>query len=249
MKDQSYLGAGELHIREYGAAAPFVSVGNCSAVTLSPQTNAITLADHTQPGGGERNRVDRITGVELAYTFHDFSPENFARALRGTLTKTVAGEIEDEPVVAYPGGVTPLRHIAAEIIAVEGAGGGDGYDEGVDFELLNGALVIPLDSAIPPPVNGQPNIRVSYAHAAQSTVQALVNPVKQYEMLFLGLNEAQSGKAVRIHAFKVSGGVIAQLALIGDEHGAGEVTGALQSDGRRGIGLSKYFEVKQEEVA
>ncbi len=248
MQDQSYLGSGKLLIREFGARAPFEEVGNCSAVTLSPQTNTIALADSTAPGGGERNRVDRLTGVEFAYTFHDFAPENFARALRGTSSKVAAGKAMDEPITAYKGGFTPLGKIATAVTAVKPDTGTAVLEAGKDYIFQDGGLYIPEDSTIPPSTDGKPNIKVSYDYGAQTTVQALVNPAKQYEMLFLGLNEAQSGKAVRIRVHKVSGGVMAQLGLIGDQHGQGEVTGALLPDTSKGAQLSKYFVVDQEVV-
>ncbi|WP_153164284.1 hypothetical protein [Stenotrophomonas nematodicola] len=247
MKDHSYLGSGKLFIREYGAAAPFVEVGNVSALTFSPQTNTITLADHTQPGGGERNRVDRLTGVEVAYTFHDFAPSNFATALRGTVQNVVSGNVVDEPAVAYKAGFLPLKRIAISITSVKA--GTEALQEGVDYIFQDGGLYIPADSGAPDVEGGVPNISVSYASPATAVVQALVNSSKQYELLFHGLNEAQSGKPVRVRAHKVSGGVMAQLGLIGDEYGAGEVTGALLSDTSKGAGLSKYFSVEQEVVA
>lgn len=247
MKDHSYLGSGKLFVREYGAAAPFVEVGNVSALTFSPQTNTITLADHTQPGGGERNRVDRLTGVEVAYTFHDFAPQNFARALRGNVKTDVAGNVADEPAVAYRGGFIPLARIANAITSVK-AGNAD-LQAGEDYIFQDGGLFIPVDSKAPEVVDGAPNITVTYTSPATATVQALVNASKQYEMLFHGLNEAQSGKPVRVRAHKVSGGVMAQLSLIGEEYGAGEVSGALMSDTGKGEGLSKYFVVQQEVIA
>ena len=72
------------HFREYQAAAPFIEAGNCSALSFSPQANSIELQNFTEPGGGLQNEVNRLTGVEMAYTFHDFSPDNIARGLRGT---------------------------------------------------------------------------------------------------------------------------------------------------------------------
>lgn len=249
MKDQSYLGSGKVLAREYGVPGPFIDVGNCSALNFSPQTNAITLADHTQPGGGERNRVDRLTGVEMSYTFHDFAPENLARALRGTVTNVIAGNAVDEAVVGYKGGLVPLLRIAKEITSVKPATGSTNYTAGTDYVLQDGALFIPADSAIVDPVGGVANLKVTYAFGAQSVLQPVVTAAKQYQLLFLGLNEAQSGKAVRIMAHRVSGGVMAQFSAIGDEHGAGEVTGALMTDSSKGAGLSRYFEVVQEVIA
>lgn len=248
MQDHSYLGSGKLLFREYGAAAPFVEVGNCSSLTFSPQTNKLTLADHTNPGGGERNSVERLTSVDMAYTFTDFAPENFARGLRGTSAAVAAGTITDEEVVAYKGGFTPLASIATSITAVKGATGSTTYVAGTDYVFQDGGLFIPAGSTIPAPISAAFNLKVTYANAAQTKVQALVTAAKQYELLFLGLNEAQSGKRVRVRAHKVSGGVMQQLGVIGDDYGQGEVSGSLQSDTSKGAGLSQYFTWEAEDV-
>jgi len=52
--DYSYLGSGHLLVREYGAAAPFLAIGNCSALEFAPQVNTVQLTDFTSPGGGPR---------------------------------------------------------------------------------------------------------------------------------------------------------------------------------------------------
>jgi hypothetical protein len=248
MADQSYIGSGNILIREFGAAAPFVEVGNCSALTFSPQEDVLELQDYTKPGGGLRNQVRRVNNVEVAFTFHDYSAENFQRGLRATSAAVAAGTVTDETAVAYKGGYTPLANIAATITNVEPAGGGTAYTVNTDYELRDGQLYIPSGSTIPDPIAGAANVQVTYTRLAQKKVQALVSSNKQYEMIFMGLNEAQSGKKVRVRAHKVSGGVIAQLALIGEDFGAGEVTGALLADTSKATGLSQYFEVDAEDV-
>lgn len=244
-EDYSYLGSGMIHFREYQAAAPFIEAGNCSALSFSPQANSIELQNFTEPGGGLQNEVNRLTGVEMAYTFHDYSPDNIARGLRGTATAAVAGTATDEEIVAYKGGFTPFARIPTAITTVEPAGGGTAFTAGTDYELRNGGIYIPATSTITNPVAGAENIQVTYTYAAQTKVEALINSAKTYEVVFTGLNEARSGKAVRIHAHKVSGGVLAQFAAIGEEFGAGEVTGKLLQDGTKtGGGISKYFTVE-----
>ncbi len=249
MQDHSYLGSGKLLIREFGAAAPFEEVGNCSALTFSPQEEKKNLVDYTNPGGGNRNEVARLTGVEAAYTFHDFAAENFARALRSSVTTVAAGNVTDEDVVAYKGGFTPLAKVATGITSVKGASGATTYTVGDDYEFRDGGIFIPTGSSIPAPVSGAANIKVTYANAAQKRVEALTQSAKQYEMLFVGLNEAQSGKRVRVHAHKVSGGLLASMGLIGEDYGAGEVSGGLMADTTKGTGLSQYFTVTLEDVA
>lgn len=246
--DYSYIGTGNIMIREYGAAAPFVEVGNCSALTISPQEETKTLMDFTTSGGGARNEISRLTGVDIAYTFHDFSPENFARALRAAVTAITASTATDEQVVAYKGGFTPLAKIPTAISAVRPAGGTTPYAAGTDYELRDGGIYIPSTSTIVDPVSGAANIEVDYTYSAQKKVQTLVNSNKQYEIVFVGLNEARSGKVTRVHAFKCSAGLLQQMALIGDDYGAGEVTGKILSDSTKtGVGISKYFTVEMQD--
>lgn len=246
--DYSYLGSGSILIREYGAAAPFVSVGNCSQLNLSPQEDVKSLPDYTQPGGNLRNEVRRLTKVDLSYIFHDYSAENFARGLRADVDTIAAGTATAEQVVAYEGGYTPLAKIATAITSVEPVGGGTPYVEGDDYELVDGQLHIPDGSAIPAPVAGAANCEVDYSYVAQKKVEALVNSNKQYEAMFIGLNEARSGKRVRVKLHKISGGVLQQMAVLGDDYGQGEINGSLLSDSTKtGEGISQYFTVEQED--
>jgi hypothetical protein len=241
-EDYSYLGAGKFKVREYGSAAPFVEVGNCSALNLSPQIEEKSLPNYTEPGGGTQNSVERVTGVDISYTFHDFSPDNFARSLRGVATVAVAGSVAAEAVVAYKGGATPLARIPSEITSVETAGGGVAYTEGDDYEFSPEGIYIPAGSAIPDPIAGAPNIEVAYDYLAQTTVEAMVNSSKQYEGIFVGLNEARSGAPVVVRVHKFSGGLLQQMSLIGEDYGAGEVNGKVLLDGTKtGVGISKYF--------
>lgn len=241
MDDYSYLGSGKLLIREYGVDAPFEEVGNVSALTFSPQVNSLTLTDYQVPGGGTRNRVDRVTEVQCAYTFHDFNGANFARSMRGSVSAVAGGTATEEAAVAYPGGFTPLAYIATAITEVTSPDGEDTYVSGTDYELADGGLRLPAGSTIPAPVGGVPNVAVSYSYAAAERVQAFVASAKKYEALFLGLNEARSGKPVRIRVHKLSGGVLQELGLLGDQYGQGQVQGALEADTSKGVGLSQYF--------
>lgn len=248
--DYSYLGSGSMLIREFGSAAPFLTAGNCSAVNLSPQEEVLSLPDRTQPGGNKRNEVRRLTGVDMSYTFHDFSAENFARGLRAEVDDVVAGDTSasPEPVVAYAGGYTPLARLATAITSVQPVGGGVAYDVDDDYELRDGVLFLPTGTTIPAPVAGAANAEVVYTYGAQKKVEALVNPNMQYEVMFIGLNEARSGKRVRVRMHKISGGVLQQMALIGDDYGAGEVNGGLLADTTKtGAGISQYFTVEVED--
>jgi hypothetical protein len=243
--DYSYLGSGHILVREYGSAAPFLAIGNCSAFDISPQLNTLQLADFTNPGGGSRNRVDRITDVQFSFTFHDFHGENFARFLRGTSTDVIAGTATAEEVVAYEGGWNPLAKYAKTVTSVTSIDGLTTFTAGTDYELDNGGLFIPDTSTIPAPVAGAANCKATYAYDAHTVTEAMLNSAKQYTLLFVGLNEARSGKGMRVTAHKVTGGVLATLGLLGEDYGGGEVSGSLLPDSTKGAGLSKYLQIVQ----
>ena len=244
--DYSALLSGSMLIREYGAAAPSLSVGNVSALTLSPQEDVKSLQDFTQPGGNKRAEVRRLTGVDFSFTFTDYSAENFARGLRADIDTIAAGTASAEQVVAYKGGYVGLSKIAATITSVEPVGGGTPFVSPGDYELRDGQLYIPSGSTIAAVTGGAANIEVDYTFAAQKNVEALVKSNQQYEVMFVGLNEARSGKAVRVCLHKVSGGVLQEMALIGDDFLSGQVNGSLLPDSSKAGGGtdSAYFTVE-----
>lgn len=243
--DYSYLGAGKAYLREYGSAAPFVEVGNASSVNFDVTEQSIKLQDRTQPGGGTYNEVKRIESVGVTIAMHDLSPANLARAFLGTTTNTAGGTATAEEVVAYKGGFTPLAKVPTAITAVVDAETGlVEYEAGTDFEFRDGGIYIPSGSTIDAPEDGAPNIKVTYTYGEQDTVEALTAAAKDWEMVFVGLNEARSGKPVRVKAHRVKFGPAQALALVSaDEHAVLEVTGEVQSDTSiTAQGVSKYFQ-------
>lgn len=245
--DYSYLGSGSILFREFGSATPLVTIGNCTELKFTPQEEVKSLLDSTQPGGNKRNEVRRLTGVDMSLTFTDFNAQNFALGLRSSATTIAGGTATDEAAVAYKGGYTKLAKIAKTITTVEPAGGGTAYTAGTDYELRDGMLYIPSTSTIAAPVAGAANIDVTYTYDAQEKVEALVSSNKQYELVFVGLNEARSGKRVRVHAYKVSGGVLQEMSVIGEDFASGTINGALLADGTKtGDGISQYMTWENE---
>jgi hypothetical protein len=247
-QDKSYIGAGNILIREYGSAAPLVEIGNCSKLTLTHGESVKKLRNFRRTGGGTNKEVRRLEDIEMNYAFHDFTPENFARALRSDTTAIVAGTSTDEELVAYKGGYTSAAKIINAITSVKSIGGVTTYDVGDDYELRDGMLYIPAGSAIVDPVAGAANVEITYTYLAQSRVEAFTNTAKDYEIVFMGLNEAQSGKRSRITCRKVSGGVLKEMSAIGEEFGVGDVSGALQADNTiTDPDESPYYKIEMED--
>lgn len=240
--DYSYLGSGIVLLRLWGATSKFEEVGNCSAFGAQPTTNRVTLADYTNPGGGTRNGVDRVTDWTHSYTFHDFNGGNFARATRGKASTVATGAVSAEPHYSYKGSYVPLRYPASAVSSVEPVGGGTPYTAGTDYILDRGMLWIPPGSTITDATSAA-NIEVDYTRRAHTHVEGAVTAQQYYEMQFHGANEARSGKEMRFFCHKVSGGVIDQLQHLGDQFGAGTVSGLLNADPAKAIDsdTSRYF--------
>lgn len=76
------------------------------------------------------------------------------------------------------------------------------------------------------------------------TIQALSAAAKEYDVVFEGLNEARSGKAVTFHAYRWKPGPAAQIDLIGTDFGKLDLVGKLLADTTiTTAGLSKYFTI------
>lgn len=91
--------------------------------------------------------------------------------------------------------------------------------------------------------DGEP-ASIDYTSASGNVVEALTSSAQEYELVFEGLNEARSGKAVVVSIYRGKLGAAAQLPFIGDDFGALEVTGkVLKDSSKTGAGVSQYFKV------
>lgn len=239
----AYLGSGKIKMREVGANAPFVAIGNCSALTFGAQLDSKELKNFTKPGGGTYAKVDRVSSVQVNLTAHDLDGPNLAKASGGASSVQAAGTVTSEPVVAWKGGTTPLSRAPATITSVEPSGGGTAYVAGEDYIITPGGLEIPADSAIPDPADNEtPNISVTFTNTAQQVMQAMVNSGKEYQLLFEGLNEAETDLPMIVHAYRVKFAPAQAINFIGDDFAALELTGTALPDANKvGNGISQYW--------
>ena len=122
-------------------------------------------------------------------------------------------------------------------IVVKHTSGTPTYTAGTDYDVVEGGINI-----IGAGISDADSIKVSYTKLAGNTVQALLNAAQEYELFFSGLNDARSGKQVRIHAYRVKLGATDGLDLIGDDYWAGTQAGKVLKDStKNGTTVSQYF--------
>lgn len=82
-----------------------------------------------------------------------------------------------------------------------------------------------------------------------STIEALTTGAQTFEMVFEGVNEANTGKTVTVTVHRAKIGAAQGLGFIGDDFGALEITGEVLIDTSIVTpGLSQYFKIEMDEI-
>ena len=241
----SYLGKGMIYLRNRTQGGGLLPVGNCSALELSAETDTITQPDYTSPGGGNANEIQRVGDVGMNMTMLELRPSNLAMALRGNATEVVGTSVTEEAHTAFPGALVALDHIPdpGETLSVTLDPGGTATPavEGTHYERTRAGIVMLDDAAIQPA--GSP-ISVDYTSLTADVIEAMTNSGDEFELVFDGLNEAESGRPVVVTAHRVKWSPTSGLGFIGDEFGELPLEGSVLSDASiTGAGLSRFFKV------
>jgi hypothetical protein len=302
MADYSYIGVGEVFMREAGTANPLEMVGNVSALNLSVQEDTKELKDFTNAGGGNYNEVRRISGVEYSMTAHDMSAANLAKMTFGVASTIAAGTVTNEEQTGYKGGLVPTDYpldttvdpvvdakngttattranstaVSLDAYLVPAVANGYFYKvttagttagspptfpttaggtvtdgtavltcmgkltlvKDTDYTVKAAGIVLASDASF---TDGQA-LLIDYTKSAAKRVEALLNSAKEYEVVFAGLNDARSGKAVNVRIHRLKLGAVQNLALIGEDYFAGEMSGKVLKDStKNGTSVSQYF--------
>lgn len=243
-EDYSHLGVGQLYIRRRGAATPMRPVGNANELSFSIEQNTITQNEYRSPGGGARNEIRRITGVQASMQVFDLSPENIAIALYGETSVENATDVDkrEEIVVAYQGGLIPLDFTNPSDVVVESEDGLTTYASGTDYVVEAGGIVIPTTSTI----TDNTTIKVLYHHGKHHVVEAMLNSGYEFEASFRGYNEARS-KHFAVDIWRMRFPPTESLGYVGDEFAQLGLSPTILSDTSRPAGKSQFFRTVIEE--
>ncbi len=243
MGDYSYIGKGKVYLSKRGTNK-LRFVGNCEKVELSFTEETKELKDFTQAGGGVSNSVSRIDKVELGLNLFDYSPENLAFAMYGENAVLSAGSVAAESHILYQNHLTKLNYSHVSNVGVTDTVSGTTYQQDVDYEVTNAGIFILETGNI---ANGS-DVTVDYDYGASNVIHALMNSGDEYQFVFDGLNEAQSGKKVVLEVYRVKFTPAASLSFLSEDFASIEVTGTALSDNSIiGSGISKYFKVEMEQ--
>lgn len=239
--ERSYIGAGKLYLGG-------LFIGNVPSLQLGFESEEITLIDKTQGGGGVYNGAFRISNVSFEFAFNDYNARNLEFALYGESSKVTAVAISAESF-------TVPADFADDDILIPFADGNIGDTSvaptitgkilGTDFDIATGGIIIYAAGAF----TANDTDDIDYTRRGADLVQALVNSGQEYEMLFDGLNDAQSGDAVVASIYRGKPSPASGLPLISDDHAENTVNGSILADqNKTGAGISKYFTIALQDA-
>lgn len=237
----SYLGVGKIYLEDLDNSKGLLFIGNCNSLNYEASPQEIEEQDYTTPGGGLDSSVQRIQALNITYNARHFNKANMARAIYGEGTEVAAGTVTAEAHVANPGAMILLRNPGATNVVVKNQAGTTTYVENTDYSINAAGFPEIIEGGA---ITAGQAIQVDYAYAKHVTIQALVKSGKRFKMVFIGLNEARSGKPVVIEVFKVNHSP-ASLSFIGDEFQGMEFTAKAEKDATKtGSGISQYMVIK-----
>jgi len=243
MATRSYIGKGSVSIKQYGAAAGLMRIGNCSKLDLNFEEEVKDQLDYENAGGGLADTESRIKNMTAELSAYSFSPSNIALATRGTSSAITSGTVTNEEHVAYVGATVPFAHLPnlGSTITVKDDTATTTYVEGTDYILTRAGVIILEGSDI---ADGD-TIKVTYTKLIADEIELLTSSSSEYAMLFDGLNEANSGKAVVITLYRNKFSPTSKLSAIGDDFGQINLTAKVLKDPTiTGSGLSQFAKIQ-----
>lgn len=246
MATTAYVGKGTVYLQDKSAAGkPLYAIGNCSKVTDAIETESKEMPDYENAGGGTAAKFSRIKAVKTSIEMLSFAPENIALALRGSVTANagavaIVGEAATVPAL---GSLIPLARLGDLTVAPVVKKGLTVISAATNYEWRRGGLyIIPGAADL---VAGDA-ITVDYTPLPDDLIQCLVASAVDYRIVIDGLNEAVSGKAVRIEKYRCQFDPAQSVDWIGDEFGKLALTATQLADTTiTTTGLSQYQTVRK----
>lgn len=239
------LTVGQVYARVYGSIALPMPIGNVLELGLDHKEDVQNQPDMTKLGGGTHSEVRRVTEVTMKAKIADLNVVNFARSVLGTVEAIGAGSVANEPHVAALGGLLPLEHISPTAVVIK-----KGATEATatplemndNYEVrAEGVYLLPEAAGIA----DADLLWASYSYGAYAAIEALTTKAVELELIFGGLNEADSGNPVTVNIFRASQGITKSLTLIGKGFNALDVEGTVLLDPTKtGTGVSRYYRTR-----
>jgi hypothetical protein len=244
-----FIGSGRIKIAAYESGATFGArkfrdVGNASVFTYSFTEDKKELRDYQDPAGGTADSVTRIDIVSGQIDFRDFSPENLALALWGTVATGGVTAITGEAHVINAGAFIPTARLINTAVAPLVKKGGTTVAAS-DYVVSKGGITIAATISTGGVADGDA-ITIDYTPIASKSVEAIINSAPNVSIFLEGVN-AVTGKYASVRIYKAKLSVAQGVDAIGDDYGTLSVNYTITKDTTvTGAGISQFLKLEQE---
>lgn len=236
---------GQVYARVYGSAALPLPIGNVLELALEHSEDVQTQENMTRLGGGTHAEVRRVKEVKLKAKLADLNVVNMARSVFGTVEAIGAGTVQAEPFVAMRGGLLPIAHISPTTVVVKkgaDAASATPVTMAGNYEVRPEGIFLLADA---PGIADSDKLWVDYSYGAYAAIEALTTKAVELNLVFGGLNEADSGNPQVVDIFRASQGITKALTLIGKGFNSLDVEGTVLMDpAKTGAGISRYYRTR-----
>lgn len=230
---------GKFYGRVRNTEMPFIEMGNWTEASFEQDLDEDRKPDMTVLGGGTHSKLSRIKGVTLSAKTVDLNVTTLARHLRATIGTQAAGNVTGQTIKVYPGGLTPLPHISASAVVLKN--GATTIPAAGNYEVRpEGLFVLPTSTAI----TAATDCTIDYAYPEQVSMEPLTTAAAELEILFAGLNEADSGKPQVLKVHRASADLIKKLPLLSDKLMDLDLSFEILTDpSKTGVGKSRFYKL------
>ena len=236
-----FKGVGGVHAKRLGVVgAPMRDLGDVEQLKVANRSNSMTWKQHKRPGGGNLARLDTLEGVDLSVQMQEWTEENQAMVLQGQVITLDAETVTGEQILLQPGSLCPTEFPGPTNITLTKVS--DSSPIASSAVVLSAAGVrVPDDSAViavPTPAF------IAYTSTAAKRIEPYIEAGAEYELLFDGLNEAESGRPCVVRFWRWKAPPAEELAFIdGENPGKLLAKGELLADPSRAADESPFWRI------
>lgn len=234
-----FKGVGTVYARRLGVAnAPMRDLGDVEQLKVANRSNSMTWKQHKRPGGGNLARLDTLEGVDLSVQMQEWTEDNLAMLLQGQVITLDAETVTGEQIVLQPGSLSPTEFPGPTSIVLTKVS--DSSPIASSAVVLSAAGVrVPDDSAV---ITGPTPAFIAYTSTAAKRIEPYIEAGAEYELLFDGLNEADSGRPCVVRLWRWKAPPAEELAFIdGENPGKLLAKGELLADPSRAADESPFW--------
>lgn len=236
-----YKGVGIVSARRRGIPNALMrDLGDCEQLKIAHRSNSTAWKQHRKPGGGNLARLDNLEGVDLTVQMQEWLEDNLAMVTQGGLVTLAEETVSGEEVLLMPGSLARTEFPGAKSLVITQKAGSTPIPLS-EVEVSAAGIRVKAGSTlitVPTPA------LLAYISTVATRLEALIEPGAEYEIVFDGLNEADSGRPVVVTFWRWKAPPAEELALIDAENpGKLLAKGEVLADLSRPAGESPFYRV------